>query len=69
VNLAEFRKCLAEYTVHNLVIVFGLATPLLLLNSIARCCNKTKFFTKMVLFYMLVCRKNFVPLHRKVGVI
>jgi len=24
-NLAEFRKCLAEYTVHNLVTLLGLA--------------------------------------------
>jgi len=26
-----------------------------LLNSVARWCNTTQFFTKMVSFYMLVC--------------
>jgi len=28
---------------------------LVLLNSVARWCNTTQFFTKMVSFYMLVC--------------
>ena len=28
---------------------------MVLLNSVARWCNTTQFFTKMVSFYMLVC--------------
>jgi len=34
-NLAGFRHCLAEYTVHSLSSCYGLLTPLVLLNSIA----------------------------------
>jgi len=53
-NLAGFRNCLAEYTVHSLSPCYGLFTALVLLNSVARCCNTTQFFTKMVSFYTLV---------------
>jgi len=55
VNLAGFRDCLAEYTVHSLSPCYGLLTAFVLLNSVARWCNTTQFFTKMVSFYMLVC--------------
>jgi len=47
-NLAGFRNCLAEYTVHSLSPYYGLLTALVLLNSVARWCNATKYFTKMV---------------------
>jgi len=48
VNLAGFRNCLAEYTVNTLSPCYGLLTELVLLNSVARWCNTTHFFTKMV---------------------
>jgi len=54
-NLAGFRNCLAEYTVHSLSPCYGLLTAFALLSSVARWCNTTQFFTKMVSFYMLVC--------------
>jgi len=54
-NLAGFRNCLAEYTEHSLSPCYGLFTALVLLNSVARCCNTTQFFTKMVSFHMLEC--------------
>ena len=54
-NLAGFRNCLEEYTVHSLSPRYGLFSALVLLNSVARWCNTTQFFTKMVSFYMLVC--------------
>jgi len=54
-NLAGFRTCLADYTVHSLLPCYGLLAALVLLNSVARWCNTTHFFTKMVWFYMLVC--------------
>ena len=53
-NLAGFRNCLAKYTVHNLSPFYGLLTALVLLYSVARRCNTTQFFTKMVSFYKLV---------------
>ena len=53
-NLAGFRNCLAEYTVHSLSPCYGLHTAFVLLNSVARWCNITQFFTKMVSFSMLV---------------
>jgi len=54
-NLAGFRNCLAEYTVHSLSPCCGLLATFVLLNSVARWCNTTQFFTKIVSFYMLVC--------------
>jgi len=62
VNLVRLRNCLAAYTVHSLSPCYGLLTALVLLNSVARWCNATQFFTKMVSFYMLVCmgvRRNY----------
>jgi len=47
-NLAEFRKCLAEYIVHSLSPCYGLLTALVWLNSVARWCNTTQFFAKMM---------------------
>jgi len=55
VNLVGFRNRLAEYTVHSLSPCYGLLTALVLLNSVARWCNTTQFFTKIVSFYTLVC--------------
>jgi len=55
VNLAGFRNCVAEYMVHSLSPCYRLLTAFVLLNSVARWCNTTQFFTKMVSFYMLVC--------------
>jgi len=43
---------LAEYTVHSLSPCYGLLTALVLLKSVARWCNTTQFFTKMVSFYI-----------------
>ena len=54
-NLAGFHNCLAEYTVHTLSPCDGVLTALVLLDSVARWCNTTQFFTKMVSFYMFVC--------------
>jgi len=54
-NLAGFRNCLAEYTVHSLSPCYTSLSPLVLLNSVARWCNTTNIFTIMVSFYMLVC--------------
>jgi len=54
-NLAVLRDCLAEYTVHRLSTCYLLLTAFVLLNSVARWCNATQFFTKMVSFYMLAC--------------
>jgi len=54
-NLAGFRNCLAEYTEHSLSPCYTLLSALVLLNSVARWCTTTQFFTKMVSFYMLVC--------------
>jgi len=48
VNLAEYSQCLAEYTLHSLSPCYGLLTALVLLNSVARWCNTTQFFTKIV---------------------
>jgi len=48
VNFAGFRNCLAEYTVQTLSPCYGLLTELVLLNSVARWCITTQFFTKMV---------------------
>ena len=62
VNSAGFRNCLAQYTVHSLSPCYGLLTALVLLNSVARWCITTQFFTKMVSFCMVVCMvvgKNF----------
>jgi len=72
VNLAEFRKCFAEYTLHHLITLLRLAHRIVLPNSAASRGNNTLFFrnmfTKMVQFYMLVCRKNnFVLHHLKTG--
>jgi len=53
VNLAGFRNCLAAYTVHSLSPCYGLLTALVLLNSVARCCNATKFSTKKCHFKWL----------------
>jgi len=36
VDLAEFHKCLLEYTAHNLVTLLGLAYSVVLSNSVAR---------------------------------
>jgi len=47
-NLAGFRNCLAEFTVHSLSPCNGLLTALALLNSVARWCNATIFFAKML---------------------
>ena len=46
---------MAEYTVHSLPSCCGLLPALVLLNSVAKGCNTTHFFTKMVSFCMLVC--------------
>ena len=54
-NFSGFRKCLAEYTVHNLSPCYGLLTALVLLNSVARF-----FFAKKIL--PIFC-KNGVILH------
>jgi len=48
VNLAGFRNCSAEYTVHSLSPCYGLLTVSVLLNRVARWFNTTQFFTKMV---------------------
>ena len=56
-----FGRILRAQSVTLLWIVYSF-TALVLLNSVARCCNTTQFFTKMVSFYMLVCMgvgKNF----------
>jgi len=45
-NLAGFRNCLAEYTVHSLSLCYGLLTALVLLNSVAKWWNTTHFFPK-----------------------
>jgi len=47
-NLAGFRDCLAEYIVHSRSPYYGLLTALVVLNSVARWCNTTQFFTKTV---------------------
>jgi len=39
VYLAGFHKCLAEYTVYNLVTLLRLAYRTVLSNSVARWCN------------------------------
>jgi len=54
-NLAGFCNCLAEYTVHSLSPCCTSLTALVLLNSVAKWCTTTPFFTKMVSFYILVC--------------
>jgi len=46
VNLAGFRNCLAEYTVHSLSPCCGLLTALALLNSVARLRNTAYFSQK-----------------------
>jgi len=38
-NLAGFRNCLAECTVHSLSSCYKLLTALVLLNSVIRWCN------------------------------
>jgi len=43
VNLAGFRNCLTEYTVHSLSPCYGLLTALVLLNSVAIWCNTKKW--------------------------
>ena len=55
---------LAEYTVHGRSPCCGLLTVLVLLNGVARWCNATQFFTKMVNFtglcvWALELRKEF----------
>ena len=47
-NFAGFRNCLAEYTVQSLSPCYGLITALVLLNSVAKWCNTTQFFTKIL---------------------
>ena len=54
-NLAGFRNCSAECTVHSLSPCYGLLTAFVLLDSVARQFHTTQFFTKMISFYMLVC--------------
>jgi len=48
VDWQDFVIFLAEYAVHRLSTCYGLLTPLVLLNSVARWCDTTQFFTKMV---------------------
>jgi len=50
---------------HNLITLLGFSYRIGAV-SVARWCNNKPFFTKMVLFYMHVCRKNVVQLHRKI---
>jgi len=67
-NLAGFCKCLPEYTVHNLVILIGLAYRI---GVVEQCCQIVQYciiFLNGVLFN-LVCRKNFVTHHREIGAI
>ena len=52
-NLAGFRNCLAEYTEHSLSPCYTSLSALVLLNSVARWCTTTPFFTKMVSFTCL----------------
>jgi len=54
VNLAGFRYCLAEYTVHSLSPCYGLLTAFALLNSAARWCNTTPFFKNGVILHACV---------------
>ena len=54
-NLAGFCYCLAEYIVHSQSPCCTSLSALVLLNSVARWCTTTQFFTKMVSFHMLVC--------------
>jgi len=42
-HVKGFRHCLAEYTVHSLSPCYGLLTALMVLSSVARCCNATHF--------------------------
>jgi len=51
--MAGFRNCLAGNTVLRLSPCCGLLIALVLLNSVARWCNTTQFFTKMVSFYIM----------------
>jgi len=55
VNLEGYRNSLAEYMVHSLLPCYEMLPAFVLLNSVARWCNTTHFFTKMVSFCMLVC--------------
>jgi len=54
-NLAGFCNGLAEYAMHSLSPCYGLLTALMLLNSLAKWCNTTKFFQKLLSFCMLAC--------------
>jgi len=54
--LAGFRKYLAEHTVHDVVTLLGIA-------------YRIGVIEQMMKFCMLVCRKLFVPRHRKIDVI
>jgi len=48
-NLAGFRNCLVEYTVHSRSChCYGLLTASVVLNSVARWGNTARFFTKML---------------------
>jgi len=62
VNLAGFRNCLTEYTVHGLSACYGLLTALVLLNSVARWCNTTEFLQQWCNLYACVHgrRKDFI---------
>ena len=42
-NLAGFRNCLIDCTVHSLSPCYKLLTALVLLNSVIRWCNTTQF--------------------------
>jgi len=46
-SLKGFRDCWAGYTVHSLLPCYGLLAALVVLNSVARWCNTTQFFTKL----------------------
>jgi len=61
VNLARFRNCLAEYTVHSLSPCYGLLAALVLLNTVARWCNTTIFHKNGVILHVCVHgrRKDF----------
>jgi len=65
VELAGFRKFLAEYHAksdHPWVCLPHWCCRTVLPDGVIL----KPFFTKMVYFYMHVCRKNDVPLHRKI---
>jgi len=61
-DLAGFRNCLAEYTMHTLSPCYGLLTTLVVLNSVARWCNTAQFLQKWCNLYAGVHgrRKDFI---------